>query len=143
MLLRGADRGTARLWSHTRRESAKVADLRANPTFLLVAYDAVDRLQLRISGSAKIHELDESSHRHFEQSVFARLSGQLPASAAHDPLWPSSDELLVKGSTCDAWKHFAVLEMLVEAIDWTQVVGEKMTHVLAEAGANWRARLLE
>lgn len=142
MLLRGADRDTARIWSHTRRESAKVADLRAKPLFSLVAYDAADHIQLRISGSAKVHELDESSHRHFEQSVFARLSGQLPATAVPDPVWPNSAELLVTGSKRDAWKHFAVVEMLVESIDWTQVVGEKITHVLAEATANWRAKEL-
>ena len=141
--LRGADRDTGRIWSHTHRESAKIGDVRANPFFSLVAYDAADCIQLRISGSAKVHELDESSRDHFEQSVVARMSGQSPAAAVPDPVWPSSTELLVKGSTRDAWKHFAVVEMIVESIDWTQVIGEKMTHVLADASANWRPRVLD
>ena len=32
-------------------------------------------------------------------------------------------------------KHFAVLELVVETIDWTQVIGDRVAHVLVDAGS--------
>src|SRR5688500_16408763 len=55
MILRGADGESGRIWCHSRRESAKIADLRGNPFFAAGAYDAVDFIQMRLSGSARVH----------------------------------------------------------------------------------------
>ena len=129
MLIRGADRASRRIWCHSRRDSAKIADLRANPFFAAIAYDAADSVQLRLFGSARIHELDDTAASHFEQSLRAKQSAQMPPAAVPDPVWPGSAEDLVHLGKRASRKHFAVIEMLVESIDWTQVIGDRITNV--------------
>ena len=65
-------------WSLTTlRESAKVAHLRANPWFTAVAYDAADGVQMRLSGSARVHEMDDEVAAHVAQSLRAKQSHRL------------------------------------------------------------------
>ena len=130
MLLRGADRMSARLWCHAKRHSAKVSELRANSSFAVVAYDPVDSIQLRVSGTARVHELDATAARHFEQSALAKQSGQMPQTAVPDAVWPDEAEFLIDATKRKSWKEFVVIELLVEAMEWTQVVGNGVTHAL-------------
>ena len=130
MLLRGADPVAARLWCHTKRHTAKVSELRANSSFAAVAYDPADSIQLRVSGTARLHELDATAARHFEQSALAEQSGQMPLTATPDPVWPDEPEFLIDATKRESWKEFVVIELLVEAIDWTWVVGNGVIHAL-------------
>src|SRR5687767_8746425 len=121
MLLRGAEPGAQRLWCHTTRHSGKVVDLRHNPSFAAVAYEPVDRIQLRITGTSRIHEIDSTTVRHFEQALVSRRCGQVPDNAIPDPVWPFAVELLLDRAKRDSWEEFVVIELNVESIDWTQV----------------------
>ncbi|CAN5342472.1 hypothetical protein BH09PLA1_BH09PLA1_00560 [soil metagenome] len=136
MLLRGAEPSSNRLWCHTTRHGGKVADLRANPSFAVVAYDPVDCIQIRITGSAKIHELDSTTVRHFEQTLLAKRSGQIPAAALHDPLWPPAVEILIDRAKRNSWKEFVVIELRVETIDWTQVSDNRVTHAFVPVASS-------
>ena len=142
VLLRGVDRGSGRIWCHSRRESAKVAELRANPSFTAVGYDPTDAVQLRLTGAARIHELDGEVASHLEQSLRAKQSARSIPGRTVDPIWPDDVEALVYLAKRSSQKHFVVLEMRVEAIDWTQVVGDRVVHVLVEAESRWRPTVL-
>ena len=142
MLLRGADRGSCRIWCHSRRETAKVADLRADPAFVAVAYDAADSIQIRLTGSARVHELDDEVARHFEQSLRAKQSAEGIPGGTVDPIWPDEADALVHVAKRGSRKHFAVLELLVESIDWTQVVGDRVVRVRVEAESQWLPTVL-
>ena len=135
MMLRGAEPEAHRLWCHTTRHGAKVADLRANPAFAAVAYDPVDRIQIRITGSARLHEVDSTTVRHFEQAVLTKRSGQVPAASLPDPVWPVAVELLTHRVKRDSWKEFVVIELHVQTIDWTQVNEQRITHALINVDA--------
>jgi pyridoxine/pyridoxamine 5'-phosphate oxidase len=142
MLLRGADRASGRIWCHSRRESAKIADLRANPVFAAIVYDAADAIQIRLCGSARIHELDEQATDHFEQSIRAKQTGQSIPQSKPDPIWPDETELLIHRTTRASRKHFAVIEMLIESIDWTQVAHNRIIHVLLAAESQWQPQVV-
>jgi hypothetical protein len=57
----------------------------------------------------------------------------MPPSALPDPVWPGSAEHLVHLSKRASRKHFAVIKMLVESIEWTQVIGDRFTNVRIDA----------
>jgi hypothetical protein len=121
MTLRGADRRLGRVWCHTTRDSPKVAELRANPWFVAVAYDEKLGLQIRLEGTTSIHELDPLARDHFDQAARAREGCESVAGELPDPLWPGSPDELQHAITRGAWMHFAVIQMDVQVIMWTQV----------------------
>jgi hypothetical protein len=142
MLLRGADRDSGRIWCHSRRETGKIADLRSNPAFTAVIYDAADAIQIRLSGTARLHELDDEATGHFDQLILAKQSQHSVAGSKPDPIWPGESESLIRLSKLASRKHFVVIEMTVESIDWTQVVQDQAVHVLLEACSHWQPKLL-
>ena len=128
MLLRGADSANKRIWCHTSKHGGKVADLRANRSFAAVAYDPTARVQIRLTGSSAVHEVDSTTVQHFEQTLLAKRSGQMPAVAVPDPVWPPAVEVLIEWAKRDSWKQFVVIELLIESVDWTQVCDTQVTH---------------
>jgi hypothetical protein len=142
MLLRGADRESGRVWCHCRRESGKVVDLRATPFVAIVAYDAATCVQIRLAGSARVHELDHEATDHFRQSIHVKQSAPPVPDSNPDPIWPGEAEALIHLSRRESRKHFAVIEILIESIDWTQVVPGGLAHVLLEAESRWRPKVL-
>ena len=59
MILRDADRAHRTLIFHADIRSAKITELRARPSVCAIAYDAEQKIQLRISGSITLHSDDE------------------------------------------------------------------------------------
>jgi pyridoxine/pyridoxamine 5'-phosphate oxidase len=54
VILRAADKAVREIRFHTDGNSAKVAELEAHPAIALALYDANEKVQLRLSGEAKI-----------------------------------------------------------------------------------------
>jgi hypothetical protein len=140
MTLRGADRRLGRIWCHSKSDSPKIADLRLNPWFAAVAYDPVQSVQIRLEGSAEIHELDPLARSHFEQASRARESADLVEGEVPDLLWPGSPAELQHAITRGAWRHFAVIQMEIDSIVWTQVVGAETVHCILHPANGWKAR---
>ena len=59
-----------------------------------------------------------------------------------DPIWPDDADALVHLAKRGSRKHFAVLELLIESIDWTQVVGDRVVRVRVEAESQWLPTVL-
>ncbi len=75
MILRGADRGHRTLTFHSDIRSAKIAELRARPNVCAIAYDAMQKIQLRISGSTTLHLDDEIANSAWASSrAMSRLT---------------------------------------------------------------------
>ncbi|HMN95463.1 MAG TPA: pyridoxamine 5'-phosphate oxidase family protein [Phycisphaerales bacterium] len=153
MVLRGAERGAARIWFHTHAADGKVADLSLNPAATVVAWDAESQVQVRLSGYAGVHRLDQVARMNFDQgsSLRARLApvgdagAQEPAAAefegrsAPDLLWPGASEELVHALTHKAWRRFAVIELSIGIIETIQSVRGGTRRFVLRASNDWQA----
>lgn len=141
MTLRGACPRTRRLWFHTRRHSPKIAELRAAPACSLVAFDPRDGVQLRALTRAIVHERDDLARDHWAQ-VSRTLSramadgGPALEELAHAPdtVWPDTAEDLARSLKFGAWEAFAVVELTVDSLEWTQALGHQSRRLMIGEG---------
>lgn len=111
VVLRGADRATARLRVYTDVQSAKVAELRARPEAALHVWDSGAHLQMRLSASAAILTGEAVADLWGQLSDGARLAyGSDPA-----PGRPLPDALAYRKQPDPA--AFAVLELALQEMD--------------------------
>ena len=96
VVVRSLDVATRRLVLHTDARSAKVAQIAAQPAVALLAWDPVERLQLRLRGHATLRSGDAAT-----RDAWAALPGatrhlyrlrQAPGSALSDPSPNQYDE---------------------------------------------------
>jgi len=146
LVLRGADRASGRLWFHTDRRSPKVADLRANPYACVVAYDHRDGVQMRLSGTASLHESDAVADRHWEQLEatmrYLYIGPHDPGKEilSTDPRLPRNLEDVPASMTLHSRTNFAVIQVQIESIDWFQVVGGAARRAVMQADSDWSVR---
>lgn len=144
MILRGADRESARLWLHADPGSSKLDQIRATPGVCLVAWDPRDGVQLRIFGHATTHTQDAMQRDHVEQ-LTRRLERM-----AEDPVDrrevgaqrdPRSESFLKSGATSarELAPRTAVIEIRVRAIGWTQTRRRGMRNALLTVEQGWKA----
>jgi pyridoxamine 5'-phosphate oxidase len=143
MVLRGADRGSGRVWFHTDRRSPKVTDIRANACVCAVGYDARDGVELRLSARASLHDYDTLADRQWEQialaarAAYATTAGPGEPLALPDPRVPWGTEAVASALTARARANFMVIELAVETIDWFQVVGMRQQRAVMHAASRW------
>jgi hypothetical protein len=142
MTLRGVDAASGRLWFHTDARAPKAADARARPYGAVVAYDARDGVQIRISGALslltegpRVQELSEG----LATAAHERFEAPGPVSAAADPLSVADPTTLM---TRSARRHFAVIELRAQTIDWFQVCAAGRRRAVLHASNHWAAELL-
>lgn len=144
MVIRGADADDGRLWFHTDARSPKVADLRVRPFACAVTYDPGDGVELRLNGSARLHQRDAAADRHWEQTSLAIWylsrtppSMEPPAMQA-DPRLSGARTHPEEAFTRQAREHFAVIELVVDTIDWYQTLGDHCRHAVLRRDTAWR-----
>ena len=149
MTNRGVDRTAGRMWFYTNVDTPKVCDLRAQNLVCLIGYDPKHGAQVRISGSATLHQdgpLADHHWQHIEdvsQWLF-RLSPQdSMASVGIDPRLPLDHDMLARGLTARVRAYFGVLEVAVESIDWHQTDGSHHRRAVLHIRDQWRARTVE
>ena len=127
------------------RRSAKMDDIAAQPQVALLAYDAANNVQLRLTGTAQIvedaqqraavwHKLRPHSHALFQSpvspgSVITHPDAALPASAPEVDAGPDA--------------HFALVEITLHSAEWLDVSREPHQRARFEASAegwqgSWR-----
>lgn len=144
MVIRGADDKAGRLWFHTDARSPKTADLRSHPFACAVTYDPDDGVELRLNGSTRLHERDAAADRHWEQTSLAiwylshtPKSMEAPLTQA-DPRLAEARTHPEEAFTRQAREHFAVIELIVETIDWYQTLGDHCRRAVLRRESAWR-----
>ena len=148
MVLRGAERSLGKIWFYTDRRSEKVDQLRKRPELCAVAYDRRDGVQLRLRGAAAIHELNSQAAQHWSQTsrIFRALyaSPDSPGVPLRqpDPRLMSMKKAMNASEEENARCNFAVIETLVESIEWLQVTDDDQRRAILYASTAWAVQPL-
>ncbi len=121
LVLRGFDAASRTLRLHTDRRAAKAAEIIAEPRVALHAYDAGQRIQLRLRGLASLHSDDDlaaagwNASRDFSRMCYAIQPG--PGQPIAEP--PPAPTDAEAGRT-----HFAVIRMVFDELEWLWLAAE-------------------
>lgn len=152
LVLRGAgDRESPSLWFHVDQRSSKVANVRRRPSVALLFYDAAEHIQIRVRGSGRVHTDDQVADEHWAQveitadHIASIMRTDDPDRPTPQPD-PRMDTLLTEmdPERLRAWRaNFAVIEVLVEELDWLQTIGAHQRRALLRAAGGWKAEPLD
>ena len=126
VVLRGVDEKEKKIWFHSDIRSNKIKILKSNPKGTLLFYDKSEKIQLRISGSAKINYQNNISKKSWKKTAHMSRQCYLGDKA------PGSNTLIpASGLTIDidnlkytleeseiGYKNFCVIETFIESIEW-------------------------
>ena len=126
VVLRGIDEKEKKIWFHSDIRSNKVKILKSNPEASLMFYDKNEKIQLRISGSAKINYQNITSKKSWEKTAHMSrqcyLGGKAPGSDVSIPtsgLTADIDNLkYTKEESEIGYKNFCVIETFIKSIEW-------------------------
>lgn len=119
VVLRAASRSERSLHFHTDQRAGKVAELMRDPRAMVVAYDPISKVQLRLSGQVSIHQHDPladaawAATRRFSRQCYrvAQPSGSVLSHPQEADFQPAADD------HCGA-AVFCVLRLTVERLEW-------------------------
>lgn len=152
LVLRGAgDLDSPSLWFHVDRRSAKVTNIRRRPSVALLCYDPADHIQIRVRGSGHVHTDDAMADEHWAQVEITadHIASIMRTGDAERPTPqpdPRMDAITAEADPdrLRAWRaNFAVIEVLVEEIDWCQTIGPHQRRALLRAAGGWKAEPLD
>jgi hypothetical protein len=123
VILRDAKTSQHKLSFHTDVRSSKTEQIKFNSNIAFLFYDPELRIQLRCSGRASVHHLDEVAAAAWHKS---RLSSQLcytnqlpPGAFVSEPVFIDLSRKEVAAEELNiAYQHFALIEIDVKKIDW-------------------------
>ena len=126
VVLRGVDEKEKKIWFHSDIRSNKVKILKVNPEVSLMFYDKNEKIQLRISGSAKINYQNITSKKSWEKTAHMSrqcyLGDKAPGSDVSIPtsgLTSDVDNLkYTKEQSEIGYKNFCVVETFIKSIEW-------------------------
>ncbi|WP_373474081.1 pyridoxamine 5'-phosphate oxidase family protein [Sphingorhabdus lacus] len=153
MVLREADRTLRRLRFHTDSRSPKVGDLKNNNRVSILMYDAAEKLQLRLFGTARLESNGDSVDAAWiESTTFARrcyLAESAPGLVSNAPTsglpaWiegkqPSEMQLT------EARANFAILWCDITELEWLYLANSghrRARWTWDEAQQTWSGRWL-
>ena len=152
LILRGAgDKESPSLWFHVDQRSSKVSHVRRRPSVGLLCYDPHDHIQIRVRGSAHVHTDDSQADDHWAQveitaDYIASIRRTDDGERRDDQPDPRLAELVMETDPArlKAWrKNFAVIEVLVEELDWLQTIGSHQRRALLRAAGGWKVEPLD
>lgn len=116
VVLRSADPATRTLSCHTDLRSAKVEELRTDPRCTWLFYDREGKLQLRLSGEARVHVDNALTHERW-------AAGASRSRQCYRPLAPGApcvagDLDVPAEAEPEGMAHFAVLTCVVDTFEW-------------------------
>ncbi len=148
MVLRGADRRLGKIWFYTDRRSEKIGQLHEHPALCAIAYDRRDGVQLRLRGNATIHELDWQATKHWTQmdmGVRALYAAPDPPGIPlrqPDPRVMSMKQAMNVDADENARRNFAVIEALMQSIEWLQVQEDDQRRAIMHAITGWAVQAI-
>jgi pyridoxamine 5'-phosphate oxidase len=120
VILRGADAESMTVRFHTDVRSGKWLELGANPKTSICFYDETARTQVRISGSARLHNGDDiaadawKASQRMSRVCYGISPGPGITIASADQFTLSEDEMIVAGG----YANFGVVLVTVERLEW-------------------------
>ena len=126
VVLRGVCEEEKKIWFHSDIRSSKVKILKSNPEATLLFYDKNEKIQLRISGIAKINYQNHISKKSWEKTAHMSrqcyLGNKAPGSNVSTPtsgLTADVDNLKYKKEESEmGYKNFCVVETIIKSIEW-------------------------
>lgn len=111
---------------HTDKRSHKVSEIQEQAQVSWLFYDQAQNLQLRMAGTAQIHEQDELANQIWENSGIGSRKIYLAQYAPASPLSQASSGLptgfegknLTEADVAQGRKNFAVISTQIHFIDW-------------------------
>ena len=129
----------------------KVGQLKRRPEMCVIVYDGRDGVQLRLEGRVIVHVDDRTTDAHWAQTDLAVRFAYATASPPGEPV-PNAAEIdprsLIHRHRIDEGRaelglaHFAVLEMMVQSIEWFQTTTSLQCRAVLRAETDWRAQPL-
>ena len=114
VVLREVDVNHRSLRFHSDARSRKVTELAANPRLSLLGYDAQHKVQLRFSGSAKLHHQDPIAAAAWARSQSMSRACYQQSQAPGTPLaFPAMVEASGEG-----YENFVAIVMTIDALEW-------------------------
>lgn len=118
VILREAHRDENRLRFNTDLRAPKYAQMQVNPDIALHVYDAIQKTQVRVTGSVTLSAGDARSRSVWDamqnMSRECYRLGCAPGSQMGDPAGVPRDTL----DNAEAYANFAVADVAVKTIDW-------------------------
>ncbi len=152
LVLRGAgDMHSPSLWFHVDRRSSKVSNVRRRPSVGLLLYDPSEHIQIRVRGSAHVHTDDAEADDHWAQiEITADYIASIKRTGDEGSPRDQPDPRMASISTetdpehLKAWRaNFAVIEVLVEELDWLQTIDTHQRRAQLRAAGGWKAEPLD
>ena len=126
VVLRGISKKYKNLWFHTDIRSKKIRTLKTNPIASLLFYDKEEKIQLRITGKAKINYQNSITKKSWNKTTHMSrqcyLGNKAPGSEALLPTSGLTKEVdnhkysMEESET--GYKNFCVVEIFIESIEW-------------------------
>ena len=126
VVLRGIDENYKKIWFHSDIRSKKIKILKSNPEGVLLFYDKSEKIQLRISGKAKVNYQNDITVKAWKKT--AHMSRQcylgdkapgLETSAPSSGLSEKVDNLKYSIEESEVgYKNFCVVEIFIKSIEW-------------------------
>ena len=126
VVLRGVDEKERKVWFHSDIRSSKVKIIKSNPQSNLLFYDKIEKIQLRISGSAKINYKNDITKKSWGKT--AHMSRQCylgeiaPGLNADSPTSGLTDDIDNSIYTLEeselGYKNFCIIEVFIKNIEW-------------------------
>ena len=126
VVLRGINEKRKVLWFHSDIRSKKIKILKSNPEGVLLFYDKGEKIQLRISGKAKVNYQNDITLKAWKKT--AHMSRQcylgdkapgLEISAPSSGLTEKADNLKYSIEESEVgYKNFCVVEIFIKSIEW-------------------------
>lgn len=125
MILRAVDWERSELRFHTDMRSTKVEELAANAQTSVLIYDEPGKIQLRLQGTARIGNKDETLEAWRKSTLFARrcyLADPAPGSASAEPtsgLDPDMEGVIPNEEDVTHGRdNFAIMLVTLHSIEW-------------------------
>ena len=126
IVLRGISEKENKIWFHSDIRSNKIKDLRFNPKGILLFYDKNEKVQLRISGLAKINYQNIITKKSWKKTAHMSrqcylgnhapgLDSSFPTSGLAENI--DNSKYTLKESEV-GYKNFCVVDIFIDSIEW-------------------------
>jgi general stress protein 26 len=149
MVLRGADRDSARLWMHTNPNTHKLRHIREHQQVCLVAYDPASGVQLRLYGCATVHTQGRIQKQHVEQTAAWLSNYDAAQTKVDDPenkLDPRSEAFLAQPPDereITIFASTAIIDIHLDAIDWQQILNQNVSRFTMLGRDDWKPETVD
>jgi 3-hydroxyisobutyrate dehydrogenase len=149
VVLREGAPDTRRLRCHTDARSLKTSELERNRATAWLFYDAAQKIQIRATGPARVHQGDGLAREAWEQSRLdsrrCYLATQAPGALSDAPASGLPPEFVEQRPTAEeseaGWPNFAVIVAEIMRLDWLYLAarGHRRAQFVWD-GAAWQGR---